>query len=113
MQKPFYPKKSSPWTNGIRTALLLVFLLFGQSSWGQEELLAKRYMEDGEYAKALAYFEKLSKKNPHRMDFAEATVKCYQQLERFEDAEKEGNLTLLKKYTWEQVKKKFTLEISV
>lgn len=88
MQNPPYPSKTRAFTHGIRAALFMIFLLLSHSSWGQEELLAKRYMEDGEYGKALAYFEKLSKKNPHRMDYAEATVKCYQQLERFEEAER-------------------------
>lgn len=69
--------------------VLLFTMAFSCSSalWGQQELLAKRYLEDGEYEKALVYFIKLSEKNPYRMEYAEATVKCYQQLERYAEAE--------------------------
>lgn len=53
----------------------------------QEDFLAKQYMNDGDYDKAVVYFEKLVKKNPRRTDFAEGLVNCYQQLERYDDAQ--------------------------
>ncbi|MEM9078547.1 MAG: tetratricopeptide repeat protein [Bacteroidota bacterium] len=68
--------------------LCLIFLsLLFSSSFGQEDFLAKQYFNDGEYEKAVVFFEKLTKKNPRRTDYGEGLVACYQQLERYEDAE--------------------------
>ena len=67
--------------------LISLFLLFS-SSYGQEDFLAKQYFNDGEYEKAVVFFEKLTRKNPRRSDYGEGLVACYQQLERYEDAEK-------------------------
>ncbi|MEM9362390.1 MAG: tetratricopeptide repeat protein [Bacteroidota bacterium] len=66
--------------------LITAFLLFS-SSYGQEDFLAKQYFNDGEYEKAVVFFEKLAKKNPRRTDYGEGLVACYQQLERYQDAE--------------------------
>jgi len=54
----------------------------------QEDFLAKRYFEDGEYEKAVVFYEKLVEKDPRRTDYQEGLIACYQQLERYEDAEK-------------------------
>lgn len=54
----------------------------------QEDFLAKQYFNDGDYDKALVFYEKLVKKNPRRTDYSEGLVACYQQLERYGDAEK-------------------------
>lgn len=54
---------------------------------GQEDFLAKQYFNDGEYEKALVFYEKLVQKNPRRTDYSEGMVACLQQLERYEDAE--------------------------
>lgn len=80
----FKKRRTAQWVMA-----LLFTMVFSSSPalWGQQELLAKRYLEDGEYEKALVYFIKLSEKNPYRMEYAEATVKCYQQLERYAEAE--------------------------
>ena len=67
--------------------LFFVGLILTTPVRGQEDLLAKRYLEDGEFEKALAYYERLSQKNPQRMDYAEARVKCYQELERYQEAQ--------------------------
>jgi len=53
----------------------------------QEDFLAKRYFEDGDYEKAVVFYEKLVEKDPRRTDYTEGLVACYQQLERYEDAE--------------------------
>ncbi|PRX57340.1 tetratricopeptide repeat protein [Flagellimonas meridianipacifica] len=66
--------------------IIAIFLLFSHS-YGQEDFLAKQYFNDGEYEKAVVFFEKLAKKNPRRTDYGEGLVACYQQLERYEDAE--------------------------
>ncbi|MFK7812701.1 MAG: tetratricopeptide repeat protein [Maribacter sp.] len=54
----------------------------------QEDFLAKRYFEDGDFEKAVVFYEKLVEKDPRRTDFSEGLIACYQQLERYEDAEK-------------------------
>ncbi len=71
----------------MRWLCLISFFLLFSSSFGQEDFLAKQYFNDGEYEKAVVFFEKLVKKTPRRTDYAEGLVACYQQLERYEDAE--------------------------
>ncbi|MFD2100586.1 tetratricopeptide repeat protein [Flagellimonas iocasae] len=53
----------------------------------QEDFLAKQYFNDGDYEKAVVFYEKLVEQNPRRTDYSEGLVACYQQLERYEDAE--------------------------
>ena len=71
----------------MRGFCLISFFLVFSFSYGQEDFLAKQYFKDGEYEKAVVFFEKLTKKNPRRTDYAEGLVACYQQLERYYDAE--------------------------
>ena len=68
---------------------LFLLLCFGfvAISLAQEDFLAKQYFSDGEYEKAVVFYEKLVEKNPRRTDYAEGLVACYQQLERYGDAE--------------------------
>jgi tetratricopeptide (TPR) repeat protein len=49
--------------------------------------LAKQYFEDGDFEKALVFYEKLVAKNPMRTDYGEGLVACYQQLEQYNKAE--------------------------
>jgi tetratricopeptide (TPR) repeat protein len=56
-------------------------------SLAQDDFLAKQYFNDGEYEKALVFYEKLAVQNPRRMDYAENLVRCYQQLEQYTKAE--------------------------
>nr|WP_299342480.1 tetratricopeptide repeat protein [Allomuricauda sp.] len=67
--------------------LFIAHFLLVSVSYGQEDFLAKQYFNDGDYEKAVVFFEKLVKKNPRRTDYAEGLVACYQQLERYQDAE--------------------------
>ncbi|KAB5491029.1 MULTISPECIES: tetratricopeptide repeat protein [Flagellimonas] len=53
----------------------------------QEDFLAKQYFNDGDYEKAVVFYEKLAETNPRRTDYAEGLVACYQQLERYDEAE--------------------------
>ncbi|WP_291865574.1 tetratricopeptide repeat protein [Maribacter sp.] len=53
----------------------------------QEDFLARQYFNDGEFDKSVVYYEKLVKTNPNRLDYTEGLVACYQQLERYNDAE--------------------------
>lgn len=66
---------------------LISFLLFQFSALAQEDFLAKQYFNDGDYEKAVVFYEKLVETNPRRTDYAEGLIACYQQLERYTDAE--------------------------
>ncbi|NDV42524.1 tetratricopeptide repeat protein [Muricauda sp. 40Bstr401] len=63
------------------------FLLFQATALAQEDFLAKQYFNDGDYEKAVVFYEKLAASNPRRTDYSEALVACYQQLERYTEAE--------------------------
>ncbi|NHF60633.1 tetratricopeptide repeat protein [Flavobacteriaceae bacterium TP-CH-4] len=67
-------------------SFLLFLLLTAVSS--QEDFLAKQYFNDGAFEKAVVFYEKLVLKNPRRTDYGEGLIACYQQLERYGDAEK-------------------------
>lgn len=66
----------------IYIALFISFLAFSQS-----EQLAKNYMQQGQYEKALIIYQKLYDKNPNRMNYVLGLVESHQQLEQFEEAE--------------------------
>lgn len=53
---------------------------------GQEDFLAKQYFNDGDFEKAVVFYEKLVRANPRRMDYSEQLVKCYQQLQQYDEA---------------------------
>ena len=36
-------------------------------AWGQEDFLAKQYFADGDFEKAVVFYEKLVEKNPRRI----------------------------------------------
>ncbi|MGB5378352.1 tetratricopeptide repeat protein [Muriicola sp.] len=72
----------------MKSVLLYVCLLTVLSGIAQDDFLAKQYFNDGEYEKALVFYEKLVDQNPRRMDFAENMIRCYQQLEYYEKAER-------------------------
>tara|TARA_R110002167_G_scaffold163242_36_gene360080 strand:- start:2115 stop:3857 length:1743 start_codon:yes stop_codon:yes gene_type:complete len=55
--------------------------------YSQEDFLAKQYQNDGAYEKAVVLYEKLVGQNPGRTDYVEELIACYQQLERYQDAE--------------------------
>jgi len=68
--------------------LLISYLVLLTSTLAQDDFLAKQYFNDGEFEKAVVFYEKLVDKDPRRTDYAEGLVACYQQLERYSDAEK-------------------------
>lgn len=49
--------------------------------------MAKQYFEDGDFDKAVVFYEKLVAKNPMRTDYGEGLIACYQQLEEYDKAE--------------------------
>ncbi|MBT8206443.1 MAG: tetratricopeptide repeat protein, partial [Eudoraea sp.] len=67
---------------------LILVLFWGIPALGQADFLAKQYLNDGDYEKAVVFYERLVKDNPRRPDYVEGLLSCYQQLERFQDAEK-------------------------
>ena len=71
----------------MRNWLLVFCLLLCIPTEAQDDFLAKQYLNDGDYGKAVVFYEKLVAKNPRRTDFSEGLVTCYQQLERYDDAE--------------------------
>ncbi|WP_136466899.1 tetratricopeptide repeat protein [Flagellimonas onchidii] len=66
---------------------LISFILYQIPIQAQEDFLAKQYFNDGNYEKAVIFYENLVKKNPRRTDYSEGLVACYQQLERYTDTE--------------------------
>lgn len=68
---------------------LLFILVFCsvQLVLAQDDFLAKQYFNDGDFEKAVVFYEKLVDKNPRRNDYVEGLIACYQQLERYKDAE--------------------------
>lgn len=65
----------------------LTFLLFTCAVVAQEDFLAKQYYADGDFEKAVVFYEKLAEKSPRRTDYLQGLISCYQQLERYKDAE--------------------------
>lgn len=71
----------------MRTLIFLIsYLSLATFSWAQDDFLAKQYFADGDFQKAVIFYEKLVEKNPRRTEYAQDLVACYQQLERYEDA---------------------------
>jgi tetratricopeptide (TPR) repeat protein len=65
---------------------LISYLSLATFAWAQEDFLAKQYFADGDFEKAVVFYEKLVEKNPRRTEYAQDLVACYQQLERYDDA---------------------------
>ncbi len=74
-------------TRPLRTLSFILACFLSQLSMGQEDFLAKQYFQDGEFDKAVIFYEKLVETNPRRTDYVEGLVACYQQLERYGEAE--------------------------
>ena len=66
---------------------MALVLLFFQNGYAQEDFLAKQYFNDGDYKKAVVFYESLVRKHPRRSDYFEGLVACYQQLEEYDKAE--------------------------
>ncbi|SDM41021.1 tetratricopeptide repeat protein [Kriegella aquimaris] len=71
----------------MKQFLFILAFCFVQLALAQDDFLAKQYFNDGDFEKAVVFYEKLLDKNPRRTDYAEALIACYQQLERYKDAE--------------------------
>jgi tetratricopeptide (TPR) repeat protein len=79
----------------------LIILFYGciQFAFAQNYNLAKQYLNDGDFEKAVVYYEKLQKENPSQIEYTQGLITCYQQLERFGDAEKTITTILKSKKT--------------
>ncbi len=69
--------------------VILLFLGFSRPIYAQttDQKLATQYYQNGQYEQAVLYFEKLYQQNPNRF-FYNYLFKSYQELERYDDAEK-------------------------
>lgn len=72
----------------MRKILYSLIFLLSAAAFSQSEALAKNYFDQGEFEKALQIYEKLNEQNPHRLDYFLGVVKSYQQLEKFQEAER-------------------------
>ncbi|MGB0896162.1 MAG: tetratricopeptide repeat protein, partial [Flavobacteriaceae bacterium] len=77
----------------MRYVLLIISFIFSILTFGQNTTLADAYFNDGEYNKAITEYSKIIDKQPYRTDIFIKKIKCYQELEQFNLAEKD----LLKK----------------
>jgi tetratricopeptide (TPR) repeat protein len=67
---------------------LLFFFLFSTSLFAQSAELANSFFRKGEYEKAILLYEPLLESNPIRQDYFKSLLTCYQQLEKYEDADR-------------------------
>ncbi len=72
----------------MRFAFLYISLFLTLSAFAQSEQLAKNYMQQGQYEKALSIYQKLYNQNPNRNSYLLGLVESFQQLEQFNEAEK-------------------------
>ncbi|RZS99021.1 tetratricopeptide repeat protein [Aquimarina brevivitae] len=72
----------------MRFGFLYIFLLLCSLSFSQSEQLAKNYIEQGQYEKALTIYKRLYERNPNRMNYILGLVEAHQELEQFNEAEK-------------------------
>ncbi len=71
----------------MRLFIFIITICCLQHGNAQDDFLAKQYFNDGDFNKALVFYKNLTDKNPRRTDYSEALVACYQQLERYQEAE--------------------------
>lgn len=81
----------------MRNRLFYTFLLFTVFTFGQNTALADAFFNDGDYDKALVEYSTILTKQPYRTDLFIKKIKCYQELEQFNFAEKELRKKLSKK----------------
>ncbi|HEX8574810.1 MAG TPA: tetratricopeptide repeat protein [Flavobacterium sp.] len=72
----------------MKKTFFYIAFLFSLSVFAQNEQLALNYFERGEFEKALASYEALSKLQPGNFVFFQKQTECLQQLSQFDKAEK-------------------------
>ncbi|MBW1298446.1 tetratricopeptide repeat protein [Aquimarina litoralis] len=71
----------------MRFLIVCIILILSVPMFGQSEQLAKNYVQQGQYEKALSVYQKLHSRNPNRITYLLGLVESYQQLEQFDKAE--------------------------
>jgi tetratricopeptide (TPR) repeat protein len=71
----------------MRIIFFFFAFCFAMTLYAQDDFLAQQYYSDGEFSKAQVFYEKLVTQNPRRSDYAENLVRCYQQQEKYAEAE--------------------------
>lgn len=67
--------------------LFSVCFLISLFSFSQDNILAKEYFDNGEFEKALSYYQELYKNTPNNNTYLVDLVKTHQQLEQLDEAE--------------------------
>ncbi|WP_422082240.1 tetratricopeptide repeat protein [Ulvibacterium sp.] len=71
----------------MRVVYFLFICCISMTAKAQDDFLAKQYFNDGDFEKAVIFYEKLVERHPRRTDYSEGLIACYQQLERYTDVE--------------------------
>lgn len=72
----------------MKKILITLFLFVSLCAFAQNEQLANNYFDRGEFEKALVSYEELLKAQPGNSNYFQKVVECYQQLQKFDKAEK-------------------------
>ncbi|TPN86263.1 tetratricopeptide repeat protein [Aquimarina algicola] len=91
----------------MRSIIFCISLLLVFSAHAQSENLAQNYIQQGQYEKALSIYQKLYERNPNRLNYILGLVESYQQLEKFDEAER----ILKTKIEQTQYKSQFLVEL--
>ena len=73
----------------MKKIILLVYLLFTAVAFAQSEQLAQNYFDKGDFEKALLSYQELLKTQPTHPYYFQKMIESYQQLERYDEAQKE------------------------
>ena len=68
--------------------LFVLAILMSVQVFSQDDLFAKEYFENGDFEKAIYEYKKLYQQSPSNINYINQIVSSYQQLERYDDAEK-------------------------
>lgn len=72
----------------MRTLIIFILILLANfESYAQDQIIARQYFEEGNFEKAVVYYERFYKNNPHNSGVIVPLVETYQQLERYKEAE--------------------------
>jgi tetratricopeptide (TPR) repeat protein len=67
---------------------ILFLILLSSPLFAQNAELANSFFRKGEYEKAIMLYEPLLESNPIRQDYFKSLLTCYQQLEKYEEADR-------------------------
>lgn len=87
----------------MRKLLFFTTLLYTFLSFGQNSALADVFFSNGEFSKALLEYDKILAKQPHRTDYFIKKIKCHQELEQYNVAQRVLSEKLSKRYSQPQL----------